>query len=108
MDHIVIINEDGEKTMDCRSQMYVVVAICPDDREAWTRVKMVAAGGVRDALLDPMHLAAKTLLAGESVYTGVAAAMENSGFEMFRPKELLETMKTMILEREAEEKANAE
>ena len=103
MDRIVIINEEEEKTMDCRSQMYVVVAICPDDREAWTRVKMIAAGGMKAAVLDPMHLAAKTLLAGESVYEGVAAAMENSGVEQFRPEELLERMKAMIREREAEE-----
>lgn len=102
MDRIVIINEEEEKTMDCRSQMYVVVAICPDDMEAWTRVKMIAAGGVRDAVLDPMHLAAKTLLAGESIYEGVKATMENAGVEQFRPEELLELMKTMIRKKEAE------
>ena len=102
MDRLVIVDENGEKTMDCRSQMYVVVAICPEDREAWTRVKMIAAGGMRAAILDPMHLAAKILLAGENVYKGVESAMENGGVEQFRPKELLETMKAMIREREAE------
>lgn len=103
MDRIVIINEEEEKTLDCRSQMYVVVALCPDDGETWTRVKMIAAGGMKAAVLDPMHLAAKTLLAGESVYEGVKAAMENSGVELFRPEELLERMKAKIREMEAEE-----
>ena len=99
----MIVDENGEKTMDVRSQMYVVVAICPEDWEAWTRVKVIAAGGMRGAVLDPMHLAAKTLLAGEDVYKGVEAAMENGGVEQFRPKKLLETMKAMIRKREAEE-----
>ena len=60
MDRLMIVDENGEKTMDVRSQMYVVVAICPEDWEAWTRVKVIAAGGMRGAVLDPMHLAAKT------------------------------------------------
>ena len=101
MDRLVIVDENGEKALDCRSQMYVVVAICPDDWESWTRVKMIAAGGMKDAVMDPMQLAARVLLAGESVYEGVAAAMENSGVEQFRPKELLELMKTAIREKEA-------
>lgn len=102
----MIINEGGEKTLDVRSQMYVVVAICPEDREAWTRSTMVAAGGFRAAVLDPMHLAAKTLLAGEELYETVASAIENSQLEI-PPRALLAAMKKKIREQEAEEKADA-
>ena len=109
MDRIVIVNEDEERTLDIRSHLYVLVAICPEDKEVWSRVRVEAAGGFRGAILDPMHLAALLQILGEDVYDTVRNAMENSGVaDDLKPDLLLAAMRAKVREKEKKEAADAE
>lgn len=106
MDRIVIVNEDEERTLDIRSRLYVLVALCPEDEEVWTRAHVEAAGDFRGAILDPMHLVALLQLAGEDVYDAVRNAMENSGLaDDLKPDLLLAAVRAKVREKEKKEAA---
>jgi hypothetical protein len=108
MDRIVIVNEDEERTLDIRSQLYLLVAICPDEQEAWTRSRVEAVGGLRAAVLDPMHLAARVQLMGEKLFEYVRASMDNAGVENIPADLLLSAMKAKIREKDKEDAADDE
>lgn len=107
MERILVINEDGEKTLDVKSSLYNIVVIDPDNREAWTRNIMDVAGGIRRAVLDPLQLAARLSISVAEMMATVKAAIRNADLPI-DADELLRNMVGVILEREAEEKADAE
>ena len=107
MDRIMVINEDGETTLDVKSSLYNIVVIDPDKRESWTRSTVQVAGGVRRAVLDPLQLAARLSIGIAELMVAVKAAIRNADLPI-DADEVLENMTRIILEREAEEKANAE
>lgn len=106
MDRIVITNEEGEKTLDVKSSLYNIVVIDPDNREAWTRNIVNVAGGIRRAVLDPLQLAARLSISVAEMMAAVKAAIKNADLPI-DADELLQNMVGVILEREAEEKADA-
>lgn len=106
MERILVINEDGEKTLDVKSSLYNIVVIDPDNREAWTRNIMDVAGGIRRAVLDPLQLAARLSICVAEMMLTVKAAIRNADLPI-DADELLRNMVGVILEREAEEKADA-
>ena len=107
MDRIVVVNEDGEKTLDIKSSVYNIVVIDPDNREAWTRSTVNVAGGLWRAILDPMQLAARLSISVAELMVAIKAAIRNADLPI-DADDILEDMTRMIQEREAEEKANAE
>ena len=107
MDRIMVINEDGETTLDVKSSLYNIVVIDPDKRESWTRSTVQVAGGFRQAVLDPLQLAARLSIGVAELMVAVKAAIRNADLPI-DADDILEDMTRMIQEREAEEKANAE
>ena len=106
MDRIVIVRDD-ERVLDVESSVYLVIAVDPANSTVWTRQNVVAMGGLQRALFDPMQLAARAFLNAQEIKNAVKEAVGNAGLDYDVDKLTLE-MCRVILEREAEEKANAQ
>ena len=110
MHTIKIYDEDGTELHSCRSQVYCLASVNNEDKVAGCYEFVQAVGGFTEAILDPLHLAARLLIQGQQIAKAVESNLKNSGLAKDIDFEnLLDNMILKIMQKDREEEtASAE
>ena len=110
MHTIKIYDEDGTELHSCRSQVYCLASVNNEDKVAGCYEFVRAVGGFTEAILDPLHLAARLLIQGQQIAKAVENNLQNAGLaEDIDFENLLDNMILKIMKKDREEEtAHAE
>lgn len=106
MHTIKIYDENGTELHSCRSQVYCLASVNSEDKVDGCYEFVQAVGGFTEAILDPLHLAARLLIQGQQIAKAVESNLKNAGLaEDIDFEKLLDDMILQIMKKDREEEA---